>query len=186
MLVPAGKRESPLDRAEEARRAAARGPLEVDRFVPYLRDADPLVRGTVAGLLFLRRDSLPGDLLPALERACGALEELALLRAEMAARHGETPGAPDCRAALAADDEAVRSRAVRGCVLAGAVVTGDLHRMARDPAWQVRTRLAVALRQRKERGGLPPGGREVLETLAADPHPTVATAAAGGGTGRGT
>jgi len=186
MQVPAGI-PGPLDRAEEARRVAAREDVEAARLVPFLRDPDPLVRGTVAGLLFLRRDVLPGALLPGLEEACGDLEELRLLRAELGARDGEpSAGREACRMAEDEPDPAIRSRAARACVLAGHPAGGWLQRLAEDRDWRVRTRLAVALRQRCERGDLPPEGREVLDKLAADPHPTVATAAAGSGTGRGT
>jgi len=184
MQVPTGK-QGPLDRAEEARQAAGHREVEAARLVPYLRDPDPLVRGTVAGLLFLRRATLPEALLSGLGEACGDSAELRLLRAELVLRDaGPGPGA--CEMAETEPDPAIRSRAARNCVLASHPGVELLRRLAEDRDWQVRTRLAVALRQRDERGDLPRDAREVLDKLGADPHPTVATAAAGSGTGRGT
>lgn len=184
MQVPRGI-DDPLDRAEKARRLAGAGGVDPSALAPLLRDPDRLVRGTVIAMLFLRRD---GEMVEALGRqpGIGELEELRLLRAELAADGEAAVAAETCRGAVDEPDPAIRSRAARACVRAGDAAGTALRRLASDGDWQVRTRLAAALRRKARERTLLPVEREVLGILADDPHPTVATAAAGGGTGRGT
>jgi hypothetical protein len=115
-------------------------------------------------------------LAPAASRSPSAEVKFILIewaRRAAVARRPAPLAAPVCAWAVAEPDPALRSRAAAACALAPDTNDSTLERLARDPEWQVRARLAASLASQRIDEGRP----AVLNLLAHDPHPTVRRAA---------
>lgn len=161
-----------LAQAEQLRRSPAQGNERAEELLSALRNEEPLIRGIA--LLSLLNESQANS--PTLLAAGNDLDLQPWVRFVVLeqARKGRRPvPAEVCDWAFTGAEPAVRARAAAACVNSGSSTESVLLRLARDPEWQVRARLAAALARSEEQ----PGHAVVLKALAEDPHPTVCRAA---------
>jgi len=190
--LPGGSSEDAIARADALRDAVAEGADPGPVLLSGLNDGDDLVRGTTVSLLLTAETGLVRKVLVTYQARRGPLyerdrpAELRLLASELVGRRdlGDViDRTAVCRAALDDTDPLIRSRVAGRCAEAGLLDDAALERLAGDPHWAVRTRLASALAGTADSGAT----CRTLRRLADDTHATVRTAArrAGGRCSRG-
>lgn len=165
-----GHPADPLLRAESLRHL---GPSGLAALARGLDDEDLLVRGiAVLCLTHQEPGALARHLDPAVARGPARFVWLEQRNDARADGRDLPVRVPVCEWAGAEKEPSVRSVAAAACAHEPGVDARTIERLAADPSWIVRARLAAALAQVRE-----PEHAAVLQLLARDAHPTVRRAA---------